>query len=62
MSMLLLPVGVVPFRMNDRGRRRMLVLGGRRCRAMVAEGGMVDRMILVIGGIYLLHLRGHDWM
>lgn len=67
MSMLLLlPLQVLPFRMNGRGLRQVVVLEGRQCRAMVAEGGIVDRVILVIGGICLLRLRGLevilDWI
>jgi hypothetical protein len=61
MSMLpLLPLEVQLIRMNDRGRRQVVVvvLGGRRCRAMVGEGGTVGRVTLVIGGICLLRLRG----
>jgi len=62
MLLLLLPLEVLPIRMNDRGRRRVVVvvvLGGRRCRAMVGEGGTAGRVILVIvGGICLLRLRG----
>ena len=58
MNMLLLPLVVLLIRMNDRGRRQVVVLEGHRCRAMVGEGGIVDRVILVIGGICLLHLRG----
>jgi len=62
MLLLLLPLEVLLIRMNDRGRRRVVVvvvLGGRRCRAMVGEGGIVGRVILVIvGGICLLRLRG----
>jgi hypothetical protein len=66
-NMFLLPLEVLPFRMNDRGRRQVaVVLGGRRCRAMVGEGGIIDRVILVMGDICLLHLRGLEviwiWM
>ena len=39
MTMLLLPLEVLLFRMNDRGRRQVVVLGGRRCRATVGERG-----------------------
>ena len=45
-------------RMNDLGRRQVLVLGGRLCRAMVGEGGIVNQVILVIEGICFPHLRG----
>ena len=58
MSMLLLLLEVLLTRMNDRDHRQVVVLGGHRCRAMVGEGGIVDRVILVIEGICLLHLRG----
>ena len=58
MSMLLLPLEVLLIRMNDRGRRQVAVLEGHRCRAMVGEGGIADQVILEIGGICLLHLRG----
>ena len=58
MSMLLLPLEVLLIRMNGRGRRQVVVLEVHRCRAMAGEGGIVDRVILMTGGICLLHLRG----
>ena len=36
------PLEVLLIRMNDLGRQQVVVLGGRRCRAMVGEGGIVD--------------------
>ena len=58
MSMLLLPLEVLLVRVNDRDRRQVVVLGGLRYRVMVGEGGIAHGVILVIGGICLLHLRG----
>ena len=51
--MLLLSLEVLLIRMNDRGRRQVVVLGGRRCRAMVEEGVIVDQVIFMTGGICL---------
>ena len=58
MSMLLPPLEVLLIRMNDRDRRRVVVLEGHRCRAVVGAGGVVDQVVLMTGGICLFHVRG----